>query len=377
MSARRKLLFVTHTVDPMGGAARSLRELLQAYDHIDADLVLPRSDGSPEDAAIRAFFGQRLGRIVRAWLPWEMCYRGRPELWQSVRRHLAFPLLWRATRERFHRFVVDGGYDAVHLNSIVLHPLARADGPYLLHVREILDDTAPAARLEAARKSAARARGVVFIDEATRAPFRDVALRRSIVLNNPVDMTAVGNPPADAASRLGGEVASLTIFSMIGTLIPEKGVAIVIDAFRGLEAANARLLLVGSGQAAYVAELQRRAGGDRRIVFWGSEPDVAKIYALSDYVLRGEAYPCVGRTVYEALYAGCAVIVPGDAAHHSFFEYDRFAARISLYRPTDRDALLGELRSRVAHKIGDKKGESNVAGYVAAFDEFVLACTSS
>jgi glycosyltransferase involved in cell wall biosynthesis len=365
MSARLKVLFVTHTVAPTGGAARSLRELVNAWD-VDADLMMPAFNGAADDASVRAFFGPRVRRLFRRWLAYDMCYRGQPPVWQSARRHLLFPLMWRADRGRFYRFLERERYDVVHLNTIVLHPLVRADLPFIMHVRDILNPNEPEVLA-----SAVRARGVVFIDEATRAPFVGEPLRASIVLNNPVDMRSVGRLPAEAAARLGGDPAKLTIFSMIGLLNPEKGVDVVIDAMRGVASPDVRLLLVGSGQSAFTARLQRQAAGDRRIVFWGTESDIANIYTLSDWVVRGEAYHCVGRTIYEGLYAGCGVIVPGDPASHSFFEYERFADRIRMYRPGDRTELSRTFEALVGHKLANKQGGSNVAAYTEQFDRFI------
>lgn len=365
MSARLKVLFITHTVDAMGGAARSLRELLLAWD-VDADLLLHRFNDQSDDAAIRAFFGPRIRRISRQWLPYDMCYRGRPTMAQSPRRHLLFPVLWRAQRDRFHRFVAREGYDVVHLNSVVLHPLVGATQPFILHVREILDGAQPAARA-----SASRAAGVVFIDEATAAPFAGERLRASITLNNPVDMRGVGSLPPRAAERLGGDPAALTVFAMIGTLIPEKGADVVVEAFRRVAGASLRLLLVGDGDREYRGRLQQLAAGDRRIVFWGNEPDIDAVLTLSDHVVRGEAYHCVGRTIYEALYAGCGVIVPGDATSHTFFEFDRFADRIHFYRPSDRAELARQLAARAGTKRLSTGGGANVEEYAQRFDRFV------
>lgn len=359
---RLKILFVAHDVG-LGGAARSLRELVRNYD-VEADLAVPRLTRTPDDATIREFFGARLGRITRWVLPWSEVYAGHPTVRQSVRSHLVFPALWRAERYRFARHVRRERYDLVHLNSLVLHPMLTQALPMTLHVREIL--TEQHARVQS---DARRARGVVFIDEATRKPFAAAPPRESIVLNNPVDMTGVGTLPPDAAQRLAGDPAKLIVFAMIGDVTDEKGVPFAIDAFRAVRSADARLVLVGRVTDAQRAQLQTRIAGDRRIVVWGPERDVAPIYTLADHVLRGEPYPCVGRTIYEALYAGCGVVVPG--AGQGLFETERFANRITFYPPRDRDAFVAALDSLARTKHVDKVGASNVAGYVAEFDRFV------
>jgi glycosyltransferase involved in cell wall biosynthesis len=366
---RLKVLFVAHT-PIVGGAARSLRELLEGYDDADFDLAVPRLRRATDDQTLRSSFGRRIRRIHRFWLPFEMCYRGQSPWWMAPHMRVLPPLLWRATRAQFYRFVCDERYDVVHLNSLVLHSMVRRDLPFVLHVREIVSNDH--ARV---RRSLADARGVVFIDDATRAPFADVALRSHTILNNPVDMTGIGALPADAAARLGGDPARLVIFAIIGDLIPEKGVDFVIETFRQVHAPDARLLVVGSGPRGFEAELRRLAAGDPRVVFWGRDREIVKVFTLADYVLRGEAYPCVGRTIYEALYAGCGAIVPGDAANHKLFEYDRFKHQIHFYAPRDGARLKAVFEQLAGHKRADKVGGSNVVEYVRAFDRFLRDAT--
>jgi glycosyltransferase involved in cell wall biosynthesis len=320
----------------------------------------------PSDAEIRRFIGPNLRRIHRFWLPWSEIYVGHPTVRQSARSHLLFPITWRAQRRAFARFVRRERYDGVHLNSVVLHPMLEAEIPTTMHVREIVSE-----RHAWVRDHAARARGVVFIDEATRKPFEPGLPAKHIVLNNPVDMTAVGTLPANVEQRIGGNPADLVIFAIIGDLTDEKGLPFVIESFRKLAASNTRLLLVGRATAQQQTKLERLAANDRRIVFWGQESDMASIYTLADYVMRGEAYPCVGRTIYEALYAGAGVVIPGAAATHGMFEYERFADRIAFYPPRDTDAFVATLASLANKKRTGKRGESNVERYVAEFDRFI------
>lgn len=361
---RLKLLFVAHTVG-FGGAARSLRELVRGYD-VDADLAVPHLVPLPSEAEIRAFFGPNLRRIHRFWLPWSEVYVGHPTVRQSVRSHLLFPITWRAQRRRFEKFVRDEGYDGVHLNSLVLHPMLGADLPMTMHVREILVE-----RHAWVRANATRAKGVVFIDEATRRPFEPALPRKHIVLNNPIDMTGVGKLPSDVETRIGGDPKKLVVFAIIGDLTDEKGLPFVIESFRRVRAPETRLLLIGRATPQQRTKLEALAAGDRRIVFWGQETDMPGIYTLADYVMRGEAYPCVGRTIYEALFAGGGVIIPGEAASHGMFEYERFASRIHFYPPRDTEKFVETLETLAVHKILEKHGESNVEQYVAEFDRFV------
>jgi glycosyltransferase involved in cell wall biosynthesis len=358
-AAMLRVLFVNHSLN-LGGSTRSLRELIANYRGVAIDLVVPHLDRSMDD--VRGYFGPNVREVHRKWLPFELCYRGRAPLLRAGHRWAFFAAAWRAQRDRFYRFARD--YDVIHLNSVVLHPMITRELPMVVHVREIIDFDV--ARV---KRNVAKARGVIFIDEATKAPFTGVPLAKTLVLNNPVDMTGVKDPPRDAAARIGGDPAKLTVFAMIGVLIPEKGVDRVIRAFKGTRDPNTRLVIVGGGTQE--AELRALAAGDDRIVFWGVERAVEGVFALADYVLRGEAYPCVGRTIYEALYAGCGVIIPGAVTDHTLFEYERFAERVSFYSPGDEAALRGVFERLAGRKITQKRGESNAADHVAAFDAFV------
>ena len=362
MSVPLELLFVTHTLDP-GGARRSLRELIHNYRDVVCDLVVPRV-AKMTDREIRELFGSNIRAIYRYWLPFELCYRGRSSFAISGPRWIANWLLWRAESARFYRFAKR--YHAIHLNSIVLHPMIDRRLPFVIHVREIVDRD-----FARVRRNVAAARGAIFIDEATRVPFEPAMPPRSMVLNNPVDMTAVGAQPHEAARRLAGDPATLTVVAMIGSLMAEKGVARVIRAFRATRHAGMRLVIVGGGTPGEEAALQTLAREDPRIVFWGFEATIDPIYAMADYVVRGEAYPCVGRTIYEALYAGCGVVIPGSESDHTLFEYERFRARVHFYTPGSEERLRAVFEAIAGHKHGDKRGETNVQDHVREFDRFV------
>jgi len=198
------------------------------------------------------------------------------------------------------------------------------------------------------------------------------SLEQSSNLQGVTTQLMVGSLPRDAATRIGGDPAELDIFALITNFTEERGVPWIVEAFRNVRSPKARLLLVGrSYRPGMQAKLERLAGDDRRIIFWGEEHDIAQVYTLADYVLRGEAYPCVGRTIYEALFSGCGVVIPGDAANHDLFEYERFADRVHFYRPRDREHFVAVLDSLAGKKRLVKRGESNVQRYVAEFDRFV------
>jgi glycosyltransferase involved in cell wall biosynthesis len=248
---------------------------------------------------------------------------------------------------------------------VVLHPMVRAGLPFIVHVREIVD--VHHARVA---RSLSAARGVIFIDQATRAPFSSLQTPFA-VMNNPFAMRAL-SVPVEAAARLQADPAEVTVFAIIGMLIPEKGVDRVIRAFRGVGNPDCRLLVVGRGRDR--ARLERLARGDERIVFWGEDREIERVYALTDYVIRGEATFAVGRTIYEGLYAGSEVIVPARP-EDAVFDRERFASRIHAYTPGDEEALRAVMERLAGRKINRQPPMSNAEEYVRAFLSFVRAIT--
>jgi glycosyltransferase involved in cell wall biosynthesis len=356
------MLFITHSLK-LGGAERSLRELVRHLDGIDFDLVVPWwSRMADED--VRSMFGPSLRRVERTWLPFDLCYRGRPPWHRAIHRYVG-AVLWRLGRRRLDRRIARGRYDAIHLNSVVLHPLVRPELPFIVHVREIVD-----VHHDRVARSLDSARGVIFIDEATRASFASLRTP-SIVLNNPFAMRAAPLPDT-AAARLKADPGDVTVFAMIGMLIAAKGVDRVIRAFRGVSHPNARLLVVGRGRDRPAFE--QLAQGDDRIVFWGEDREIERVYALADYVIRGETTFAVGRTMYEGLYAGTEVIVPA-APDDAIFDRDRFEGRIHTYEGGNEDALRSVMESLASRKIHRQPPLSNVEEYVERFLSFVRDST--
>lgn len=358
-----KLLFLTHDAS-MYGAARSLGTLLKAYHGVERHLVLSRDAGAFTDQQLRSRFGPDVVLAGRRRLPFSLCHRGAPPL---AELDVLRPAAWMLERPRLYRWLDRSGYDAIHLNSLTLHPVVRDDFPFLVHVREIAADGAA----RRAARSLERAAGVIFIDAATRGPFAGTSFRRSIVLNNPFDMRGVASSvDIGLEARIGARVRDVVVYAMLGVLRPEKGIEFAVEAFRRSVRPDIRLLIVGWGSSESTARARAVAGGDPRVVLWGEDGRIDSLYAAVDYVVRAEPYACIGRTIYEGLFAGAGVVIPGAGSDRAVFvDRDRFAARIHEYPPRDGPALTALVDS--LPKVSRGEPASNVDSYVAAFDAFV------
>jgi glycosyltransferase involved in cell wall biosynthesis len=267
-----------------------------------------------------------------------------------------------------------GGFDFIHLNSAVLNPLVAPDLPFIIHTREYV--CRPGART---MERFGHARGVIFIDEGTREPFRDVSLSHWTVLSNPVDMTPLRQGYTLEAAQQHYQVgADNVVFTALGRIDENKGIAFLIDSFRRVPDPRFILLVVGAGVPGDPCEeeCRRLAAGDSRIRFAGEQADPMPVYLISDYVMRGESRHLVGRTMIEGLYAGCHLIVPGTPEETS--RTPELAAaypdRVHLYPPRDGTALAG-LIAGLTRKAGDRSFRSNALEYARAFMAFVREVT--
>jgi hypothetical protein len=355
-------LFVTHDTGHYG-AARSLQTFLASYETQRADLLINRRLLRQNDIeAIRSCFGPHVANIWEGLLPFDRCFHGKPTMTVPL---LARNALASWGRGRLLDRIAAESFDFIYLNSLALHGLIDPRLPFIIHVREIYDGTNPEAV-----KFLDKARGVIFIDGATKAAFPQLSAPW-IILNNPFDMR-VGDPNKVKSMCDRLNIRGRTVFTLIGMMNENKGTDFVINSFCRVARHDAILLLVGNGSEAYETYCRKLANGSPDVIFHGFEEDVASIYNMSDYIIRAEAYPCVGRTIYEGLYSGCEVVVPGDTSTAGdIFEYDRFKEKIYFYPPRQSEALESIFRNLKKLDVRGPSSMSNVCDFINGFDSFV------
>lgn len=358
-----KALFITHNIS-VYGAARSLQLLLNNYNNITVDLIVDKRLLRKHDKnAIAMKFGKNVSNICEFYLPCDLCWVGhfKKNIFWHYRN-----LRWKLNKKKIYKRIAASHYDFIHLNSIILHPLITQKYPFIIHIREVLD-----ARNALVAESISKAKGVIFIDDATTIPFKSLKLENSIVLNNPIDMTELA-AYHERDINIGINTENKTVFSVIGKITEGKGVHFIISSFKNVKSNNALLLIAGTGDKSYVIMCKKIAGNDNKIFFLDEQADIKKIYFISNYIVRGEPFFCIGRTMFEGLYAGCDIIIAGTPENSgSFFEYEIFKHKIHFYAPRDSSQLTTIMDSCLKNKIRAKKYLSNAADYISKFHAFV------
>ncbi len=371
-----KCLFVSNVLlTDINGAANSLRTFLQHQTFLDIDLILPLFIFNiyKWPKIIRQnqrILPQSVTSVSFFLLPWSRCFEGSQTSRKAITAYalsnvfanFLVPILKLRLKRPSYRFV--------YLNSLSLNRLISSQYKILLHVREVLD--AQSSSLPKVVERLQNAAGQIFIDSRTRDVFQMHINSRpqtvAAIINNPFDMHKARrmrqkNQKMQIASRL--HRPNETIFTFIGAIDKIKGVDFIIEAFLKAKPRQAKLYIVGSGNSRFFNSCKALAARSRTVVFFDRlQPDaIMEIYAASDYVLRGDPDFRIGRTIFEALYTGCRVILPNDRPKLTLVpELSPFKRQILFYKPRDVDSL-GEVINR-AVKFVEMGGNSDPSGNI-------------
>ena len=317
MSARVRHVVVVNPVGQIGGAERSLLELIRALAGDPRVTVVLPEDGPLRDAVERA-------GAASCILEWPVALRAFGERSgvdraRAVRAGVTLPqLCWRLSR-LFRRL----GADVVVTNGLKAHIVGAAAArlarvPLVWYLREGLEDRAFSRPILAVASRACV--GAVAISHYVEQQWRPVLPRRARieVLYNIVDRDRFhprGPCPPDLA-KAEGEIW----FGVIGPLTPLKGQDVFVDACGKVASAlpEARFLVVGDNlyrtETALrfkdeLRERARRQGVGDRVVFLGQRDDVPSILRTLAVVVQPNRGPeGLGRSVLEAMAAGVPVI---------------------------------------------------------------------
>lgn len=368
---KTKALFILHEGIFIYGANRSMAGLLQNIDY-DYDLMICKSFTKKiDEAQLREMFGKHLKTIYIVWMPRYRCQDyARVSLFSEL-SHVVNNVMAYFGKKIRQQIIRNGHYSYVHLNSLVLFPVIDDNARYIIHAREVIN---PEYR---GRKklidALERASGIIYIDEATRIPIEKlIKNRRRIVLNNPFDMTNIAKTDYESSLKKYGLSETDTVFAMLGQVLDYKGSKFVIRSFMDNTNENSRLLIVGNHKHSYGQECIEMAGQDKRVLFCGELKDTGSIYRVSDYILRGDPQFCVGRTIYEGLFSGSGVIIPGCRDDLSkMAESEKFKDKIHFYEPGNAKALTDAIEKCVGQKQENREFRSNIEDYIEQYKGFL------
>lgn len=379
-----KVLIISHVPwESTYGAGTSLRLHVKA---LDSDII----ENNLEIDFIDPLSIKKAFRKARLWsraktppfaahdmflLPTSKNYEGYASENKRIKNtifNLIYWSLWIAGSVRL-MFILRKKYDIVHLNSVVLAPTARlikknSQGRkprVIMHVREFLKQPLT----EKDKRYLLSVDQFICIDAPTKE-----RLYRAIGADIFVHAKVIANPFTTSGRREFSELLDIgnrdgVKFCMIGSLSMVKGVSLVAQAFLDANLENCILFFVGEGEERSNLEFFANKTPET-IKLLGTLNNVSEngIYNNIDVVLRGDPSFRTGRTVFEALYAGCIVVMPGTTDDLKRDEHlFQFQKQIVLFDPGSlascSEALVQAACLVRASKSRPKPAKNNLAIY--------------
>ncbi|HEX6498407.1 MAG TPA: glycosyltransferase [Micromonosporaceae bacterium] len=346
IDGRRSVRTVLHVAQPTeGGVARYVADLARAQVAAGWQVVVAAPPVDPLRAAVLTA-GARL-------LPWAARRAPGPGLVDEVRRLRA--IVGRCDPALIHLHSSKAG-----LAGRLVPPGTR---PVVFQPHAWSFEAAPAALRRLAtgweRYAARRADVLLCVSEAERDRGLRAGIRgRYLVVPNGVDLHRYGvrdaTDRAAARERLGLGPGALAV--CVGRLCPQKGQAVLLDAWRSVTALlpTARLALVGDGPDA--TELRRRAGAG--VLFAGAVDDPVDWYAAADVVVCPSRWEGMALVPLEAMACGRSVVATDVTGMRESVPPDAGA----LVPPGDVPALTGALVQRLRRvDVADAEGRAGRA----------------
>ena len=355
-------LFIIQTANMTGGGSQSVRNLIRNLNE-SVDLIV-NVDDRVNNGALKKFYGKNVRKIYRFHLPFRRSALGLKLKKNGVKDWTVRERDYLRDKKKIYDLIRLNKYRFIHLNSYVLYPLLTSRFPMYIHLREVFEGNFLTRKI--VYNKLRQAKGIIYIDYAVQESF-GVCNKKEIVLNNPFNQSSVLNVnPEEVQNRLGLQ-HNKTIFSFV-LARPDKvkGLDYVVNEFIHSGCKEAELLIAG-----IEAPDEYRNVSD--VHFLGRVEKMYEIYAISDFVVRGDPMFAVGRTIYEALYSGCHVIIPGLRSRDKdkVFEYDRFLDQIVFYEPRREGALAKMLGQMDGIKKEKCLGLSNEKEYMEQFYQFI------
>jgi len=368
-----KALFIDNHIG-FYGAQKSLIAFLENDDKFEKAVVYPKAilfQKFKDYDKIKKKLEARGILTYQFYLPLYKNYKGAPTTFRFKIANFVRNFLWKIHKRKLYDFIKKENFDFIHLNSLTLWDIVNHNFNYFCHARELLSDKG--LKDKNVIKKLNICRGIIFIDEATRIQFENNLTNPKIAnIENPIDMTNVLkhiNKKDEIKRNYGIEDLNAIIISIIGKIREFKGVDLIIKSFNEFsQNENSYLLIVGDGDKNYIQKCKSMSK-TKRILFVGEEPEIEKIYAITDIVARGEPEFCIGRTVYEGLFSGCLALQPGtydDVKKHP--EIFKFSDKIFLYEPANVDDLTKAMM-RSANYLKTSKVERNPGGNAKDYAE--------
>jgi len=269
--------------------------------------------------------------------------------------------LWTFKAKKIISQIVKFKPDLIHFNSLVLSKL-------FLPIKNLLPDTVLISHARELLLSNISKREKLRIQLLDRIVAIDISVKKRLNIAIPEfpdkNIQIIQNPFKSSSKKMDIELSKFfhkdeetVTFSIMGSISHIKGVALVCEAFDKINLPKTELIIFGAITNSYGEKLKKRWSGNSKITWAGHHEYLLArgVFNKVDCVIRGESSFCTGRTVYEILFSGGEVILPGSEIDmESDLNLNKFKSKVQLYKPRDISSLIESL-NMVNNKLQQSK----------------------
>ena len=237
----------------------------------------------------------------------------------------------------------------IYLSGVTLWPMLLVfpkNIKIITHIREIFDVNKPFSKM--VRKLIAnKSSELIAIDKKTALPFLDIN-KEVIIMRNPFEMKKARklkkSKYVDLCKKYGLNPNKIHV-SLIGRVVAHKGQKFfcnIAEKFDGSD--NFEFIIVGKGKGSYCNDIINKVKNIKNLYYIGEIENIEEIYAITHINIRCDNFFPLGRTVWEAYYAGCKVLLPYYIGDDVSEIKDYLNKEMFLYNVKNVDSALLKLK---------------------------------
>ena len=358
-----KIAFITHAIGIGGGSLSSsmtIQYLLEKeFLKPENCIILHEERPEPTNEKNDVYFKLRSSiKFFQVRLPFSLAYKG-----SNSQNNAAFYEFYRFVLMMiksinfllfYNKILNEEEVTVVHLNSLVLWPLLPVlpgSMKKIIHIREVPNDSVEARiAIFIIRRYATK---IISIDPISDIPFSDSG--KSVVILNPISMTtsrALRSRKNELKREWGISPGSFVV-SIFGRIGEQKGFGFfleLVDSCRTIK--NLIFIIIGKPSGKFGEDCIQKLTRYSHVKYFGEHQDTSPFFAITDVVIRCEDYLPLGRTVWEAIYAGSIALVPYNKTDDLSVIQEYLGNYVYPYRALDRDSCRETLKKIIEEYPG-------------------------
>jgi len=300
---------------------------------------------------------------------------GSTEKIKRLIRNLLFYIFWMI---KYKKQFKKANIEQIYLNSITLWPMLFVLSKHIkiiMHIREILDLNKPFSEI-AKSTIINKCSELIAIDKKTAFPFLDCN-KKITIIRNPFEMKIARGLKEEKymiiCKKYGVNPDKIHV-SLIGSIQAVKGQKFFCDIAKKFDNSdNFEFIIAGKGEGTYYRDIVNEVGKINNLHYVGEIENIEEIYAITHINIRCDNFFPLGRTVWEAYYSGCKVLLPYNINDDVSEIKDYLNKEIFLYNSRDVDSAILKLKEikNCGFSIDNNLPTGNIETYIKEISDIL------